>query len=70
MLVYSTAQHDGTASTLHAQTTMVCERDCGCLVVLAAADNSMPLPQCQEILAFLKGQLMHDIIGPELSVSD
>lgn len=31
------------------------------------ADNSTPLPQCQEIFAFLKGQFVHDIIGPEVS---
>jgi hypothetical protein len=37
--------------------------------VPAAVDTSTPLPQCQEVLAFLKVQFVHDIIGPELSVS-
>lgn len=32
-------------------------------------DTSTPLPQCQEILAFLKGHFLHDILAPELSVS-
>lgn len=35
-----------------------------------ASDASTPLPQCQEVLAFLKGQFQHDVIGPELAVSD
>jgi len=34
----------------------------------AAADYSTPLVQCQEVMAFLKGQFRHDVIGPELSV--
>lgn len=31
--------------------------------------SSLPLATCQEVLTFLKGQFLHDLIGPELEVS-
>jgi hypothetical protein len=38
--------------------------------ICAAGDTRTPLPQCLEIMAFLKGQFVQDMIGPQLSVSD
>lgn len=57
--------HHCTCMVLHVSCALTSQ----CLLLLPAADNSTPLPQCQEIMAFLKGQFLHDIIGPELSVS-
>jgi hypothetical protein len=34
----------------------------------AAGDAGSSLAVCQEVLAFLKGQFLHDVIAPELSV--
>lgn len=35
----------------------------------SSSSAGVSLPACQEVLAFLKGQFLHDVIGPELSVS-
>lgn len=59
---------------LHALTPLraglsLCCHCCSHCRLTPSADASTPLPQCQEVLAFLKGQLVHDVIGPELAVS-
>lgn len=35
----------------------------------SSSSSSMSLPMCQDVLAFLKGQFVDDLIGPELTVS-
>jgi len=34
-----------------------------------STDGQATLPVCQDVLAFLKGQFLCDVVGPELSVS-
>lgn len=71
---HNRAQHTATCRELanvvccQQQKALLDQPACAAVNLLAAADNSTPLPHCQEIMAFLKGQFLHDVIGPEMSV--